>query len=93
MLVMARINADVGRLGEAEEWYRRGLGQASNLSMRPLVAHFHAGLGHLHLKTENHEEARSELVAAIELYRSMDMDFWLPEAESALAKITDSAKS
>jgi len=92
-LVMARINADAGRLGEAEEWYRRALKQASNLSMRPLVAHCHKGLGHLYLKTENSDEARSELAAAIELYRSMDMSFWLPRAESALAEISDSAQS
>jgi class 3 adenylate cyclase/tetratricopeptide (TPR) repeat protein len=87
MLVMARTNADAGRLGEAEEWYRRALEQASNLSMRPLVAHCHEGLGLLYLKTENNEQARPELAAAIDLYRSMGMSYWLPQAESALANI------
>jgi len=84
---MARTNADAGRLGEAEEWYRRALEQASTLSMRPLLAHCHEGLGHLYLKTENNEQARPELAAAIDLYRSMGMSYWLPQAESALAKI------
>jgi tetratricopeptide (TPR) repeat protein len=93
MLVMGKIKAEAGRLGEAEEWYRRALEHASNLLMRPLVAHCHKGLGHLCLKSEKNEEARSELQAAIELYHSMDMGFWIPEAESALAKITGQTES
>ena len=91
MHVMAGINADAGRLEEAKQWYRRAFQQASSLSMRPLVAHCHKGLGDLHIKTESSEEARPELVAAIELYRSMDMNLWLLQAESTLAGITKSA--
>jgi tetratricopeptide (TPR) repeat protein len=88
MLVMAGIYADAGLLEETMQWYRRALQQASNLSMRPLVAHCHKGLGQLHLKRGHSEEARSELAAAIELYRSMDMSFWLPQVESSLAEMT-----
>jgi hypothetical protein len=33
------------------------------------------------------EHARAELSATIELYRAMDMTFWLPQAEAALAKV------
>jgi class 3 adenylate cyclase/tetratricopeptide (TPR) repeat protein len=44
MLVMAGINDAAERLEEAKQWYRRALQQASNLSMRPLVAHCHKGL-------------------------------------------------
>ena len=32
------------------------------------------------------EQARTALSAAVELYRAMDMTFWLPEVEAALAK-------
>jgi tetratricopeptide (TPR) repeat protein len=88
---MGKIKAEDGRSEEAEEWYQRALQHASNLLMRPLVAHCHKGLGHLYLKSEKNEEARSELQAAIELHRSMDMGFWVPEAESALAKTAGSA--
>jgi class 3 adenylate cyclase/tetratricopeptide (TPR) repeat protein len=91
MFVMAGINAEAGRLQEAKQWYRRAFQQASSLSMRPLVAHCHKGLGDLHIKTESSEEARPELAAAIELYRSMDMNLWLLQAEFALAGITKSA--
>jgi hypothetical protein len=34
------------------------------------------------------EQARSELSAAIDLYRAMAMTFWLPETEAALAQVT-----
>jgi tetratricopeptide (TPR) repeat protein len=91
MLVMGKIKAEAGRSEEAEEWYRRALQHSSNLLMRPLAAHCHEGLGHLYLKSGKNEEARSELVAAIELYRIMDMAFWLPKAESALAEVSGSA--
>ncbi len=87
MLVMAGIHADAGRLEEATQWYRRALQQASNLSMRPLVAHCHLGLGQLYLGNGRIEEARTEIEAAVDLYRSMDMSFWLPQAETALAEI------
>jgi hypothetical protein len=33
------------------------------------------------------EEVRHELSAAITLYRAMDMTFWLPQAEVALAQV------
>jgi hypothetical protein len=54
--------------------------------MRPLQAHCHRCLGGLYLKSGRLGEARAELSAAIELYRAMEMTFWLPEAESALAE-------
>jgi hypothetical protein len=41
--------------------------------------------GHLHI--ENTTQARIALVTAIELYQSMEMMFWLPEAEAALAQV------
>jgi hypothetical protein len=53
--------------------------------MRPLQAHCHFGLGSLHRKAGRLEEARAELAAAVELYRSMRMTLWLPQAEAELA--------
>jgi hypothetical protein len=55
--------------------------------MRPLVAHCHLGLGTLYAKTGQPAQARPELTAAIALYRAMDMTFWLPQAEAALAQV------
>jgi Flp pilus assembly protein TadD len=55
--------------------------------MRPLVAHCHLGLGKLYARIGRRAEARTDLSAAIELYRAMEMTFWLPQAEAALAKV------
>ena len=51
-----------------------------------MQAHCHHGLGTLYLKLGRPEQARIELTTAIELYRAMDMTFWLPQAEAALAQ-------
>ena len=37
--------------------------------------------------TGQQEQAGAELSAAITLYRAMDMTFWLPQAEAALAQV------
>jgi tetratricopeptide (TPR) repeat protein len=70
----------------AEAYYRQALTLAEELGMRPLMAHCHLGLGTLYLKKGLREQAHVELVTAIELYRAMDMTFWLPQAEAALAQ-------
>ena len=54
--------------------------------MCPLQAHCHLGLGVLYLKLGRLEQARIELTTAIELCHAMDMTFWLPRVEAALAQ-------
>ena len=44
-------------------------------------------LAWLYAKVEQREQARAELSTAIELYRTMEMTFWLPQAEAALAQV------
>jgi tetratricopeptide (TPR) repeat protein len=63
---------------EAEDYYRQALALAVELGMRPLQAHCHRGLGTLLAEIGQAECAHSELAAAIEMYQSMDMTFWLP---------------
>jgi hypothetical protein len=55
--------------------------------MRPLQAHCHRGLGTLYATLGQQEQARTELSAAIVLYRAMDTTFWLPQTEAALAQV------
>jgi hypothetical protein len=57
--------------------------------MRPLVAHCHLGLGRLYAQTSRGEQARTALSTAIDLYRAMDMTFWLPQAEATLARVEE----
>jgi tetratricopeptide (TPR) repeat protein len=67
----------------AEASYREALALADKLGMRPLQAHCHRGLGMLHGTLGQQEEAHRELSTAIVMYRTMDMTFWLPQAEAA----------
>jgi class 3 adenylate cyclase/very-short-patch-repair endonuclease/tetratricopeptide (TPR) repeat protein len=70
----------------AEASYCEALALADELGMRPLVAHCHHGLGMLYHKIGRFPEAHAELGTAIELYRPMEMAFWLARAEAELAK-------
>jgi tetratricopeptide (TPR) repeat protein len=73
---------------QAEAHYRQALALAEELGMRPLQAHCRRGLGTLYATVGQQEQARTELSAAIGLYRAMDMTFWLPQTEAALAQVT-----
>jgi class 3 adenylate cyclase/tetratricopeptide (TPR) repeat protein len=74
-------------VAEADARYRQALALANELGMRPLQAHCHRGLGTLYASVGQQEQARTELSTAIEMYQSMAMTFWLPQAEAALAQV------
>jgi class 3 adenylate cyclase len=72
---------------EAAAHYLQALALAEGLGMRRLTAHCHLGLGILYQRVGKREPARAVLSTAIELLRAMEMTFWLPRAEAALAKV------
>jgi tetratricopeptide (TPR) repeat protein len=72
---------------QAEAYYQQALALAEELGMRPLQAHCHRGLGMLYAQTGQQEQAHAALTTAIALYRDMEMTFWLPQAEEALAQV------
>jgi tetratricopeptide (TPR) repeat protein len=80
--------ADPPEVAQSEARYREALTLAEALGMRPLQAHCHHGLGTLYTKIGQREPARAALTAAIDLYRAMEMTFWLPQAEAALAQMS-----
>ena len=82
--LLGEIAAHSGRPGvsEARARYREALALAEELGMRPLVAHCNVGLGKLHRRTGDREQAEEYLTAGITMYRDMDMRFWLEEAEA-----------
>jgi tetratricopeptide (TPR) repeat protein len=88
-----RLLGDIAARGDPPEhepaavYYFQALALANELGMRPLVAHCHHGLGTLYAKHGQREHARAELSAAIDLYRAMDMTFWLPQAEATLVQV------
>jgi tetratricopeptide (TPR) repeat protein len=79
--------ADPLEVLESEARYREALALAEELGMRPLQAHCHHGLGTLYAKGGQREQARAALATAIDLYRTMEMTFWLPQAEVVLAQV------
>jgi tetratricopeptide (TPR) repeat protein len=87
--VMAKIQSNCGTelMERAVESYHQAMDQAKELSMRPLLAHCHLGLGQLFRATGRIKEAQTPIQAAVDLYRSMGMNFWLPQAEAALGQI------
>jgi predicted ATPase len=74
---------------QAGDYYHQALTLAEELGMRPLVAHCHLGLGKLYVTIGRRTEARAALTTAVELYRAMEMTFWLPQAEAALVQMEE----
>jgi tetratricopeptide (TPR) repeat protein len=74
-------------IDQATAHYRQALALAEELGMRPLQAHCHRGLGMLYATVGRREQARTALSTAIEMYQVMEMTFWLPETEAALAQV------
>ena len=87
LLGVVYAHADPADATQAEAHYQQALALAEELGMRPFLAHCNRGLGTLYAATGQREQARTELATAIELYRAMDMTFWLPQAEAALAQV------
>ena len=67
--------------------YQQAIALAEEAGMRPLQAHCQRGLGTLYGQTGRGAQARAALATAIALYRDMEMTFWLPQAEAALAQV------
>ncbi len=78
---------DPSNVTQVQTHYQESLALANDLHMRPLQAHCHRSLGILHHHTGQAEQARVELATAIEMYRAMEMTFWLPETEAALTEV------
>jgi tetratricopeptide (TPR) repeat protein len=74
-------------IDQAAAHYHQALALAEELGMRPLPAHCHRGLGRLYAATGQWELARAELSTAIEMYKAMEMTFWLLETEAALVQM------
>jgi tetratricopeptide (TPR) repeat protein len=74
-------------IAQAEAHYQQALALSEELGMRPLQAHCQRGLGTLYVRTGQAEQARAALCAAVALYRAIEMTFWLPQTEAALAQV------
>jgi hypothetical protein len=56
------------------------LALAEPRGMRPQVAHCHLGLGKLHRRRGDRQQAEEHLATAMAMYREMGMAYWLEQA-------------
>jgi tetratricopeptide (TPR) repeat protein len=71
----------------ADARYREAIRLATELGMRPLVAHCHLGLGKLYRRTDTREHAQARLTTATNMYREMGMTYWLEQAEAEMGAL------
>jgi class 3 adenylate cyclase/tetratricopeptide (TPR) repeat protein len=72
---------------EASRYWRQSLELATDLGMRPELAHAHLGLARLLRNAGAHEQAREHLTTATPMYREMGMTYWLEQAEAAMKEL------
>lgn len=92
--LLGKINADRDPpdMEQAEKHYRQAMNLAEELGMRPLVGLCHLGLGTLYRRASNDRDAKTHLTQAVELFREMDMPFWLKQAEGERANTKQSTR-
>jgi hypothetical protein len=81
---LARDPLDVDK---AAGCYRQALVQATELGMRPLVAHCHVGLAELYRHTGKRRQAEEHFTTATTMYGEMGMTYWLERAERDRSKL------
>ena len=68
--------------------YHEAADLATELGMRPLVAHCHLGLGKLHRRMgKRQQKAQAHVTTATMMYREMGMTYWLEQAETELERL------
>jgi tetratricopeptide (TPR) repeat protein len=80
-------HADHPDAAAAEAHYGAALALASELGMRPLVAHCQLGLGRVYRRKGKREQAREHLATATTMYREMGMTYWLEQAEAEMREL------
>jgi DNA-binding SARP family transcriptional activator len=68
----------------AAAFHREALALAADLEMSPLRAHCHLALGRCYRRTGRRREALTQLSTAADLFRSMEMPYWLPRCQTEL---------
>jgi len=84
---LAARRGDLADVRAGETHYHRALALATELQMRPLVAHCQLGLGTLHRRAGRREEAHESLTVSATMYREMQMQTWRGHAEMEMRKL------
>jgi len=76
--------ASSSSIAEPYAHFAGALSLAEELSMRPLVAHCHAGLAKLYRRTDKRIESDEHLNTATSMYRDMGMRYWLEKLDDEM---------
>jgi class 3 adenylate cyclase/tetratricopeptide (TPR) repeat protein len=75
------------RYDDAYALYQAALALATELEMRPLVAHCHVGLANVLQRLEEGPEGQNHFAIATAMYREMGMTYWLEKAETETTQL------
>ena len=90
---MLRVLGDIHSAGDApdfavaETWYKRAIGLAAELGLRPVLARCHLHLGAMYATAGNRAPALEHLEQARESLEELEMRFWREKADAALARL------
>jgi tetratricopeptide (TPR) repeat protein len=79
--------ADPPDVKVSEDYYRQALALAEELGMRPLIGHYHVGLGKLYRRSGDLQLAKKHLNDGVVMMREMEMGLWLEKAEAELKEL------
>src|SRR5262249_26972109 len=82
MLGEISLQESLGEAHDTAERFTQALALAEQLGMRPLIAHCHLGIGKLHPRAGQREQAQEHLTTAATMYREMGMTYWLERVEA-----------
>jgi len=71
----------------AETRYRESIRSATELGMRPLIAHSYASLARLYRGSGQRAESSAHFHTATTMYRDMGMTYWLEKAEAEMREL------
>jgi class 3 adenylate cyclase/tetratricopeptide (TPR) repeat protein len=86
-LEASALSATANGAEDAEGYFREALALAEPRGMRPQVALCHFGLGKLHRRRGDREQAQEHLTTAMAMYREMGMTYWPERAEAELRQL------
>ena len=87
LLGEASLRREIPAVETAEDAYRRAIGLADDLGMRPLVGRCHFGLAELYRAMNKREAAVEHLSAATIIFREIGMQFWVDKSAVARREI------
>jgi len=79
-------HGSAGGIDQAAEHYEYARALATELEMRPLVAHCHLGVGKVFHRAGKQQDAHEHFTTATTMYREMGMTYWLEKTDAEMRK-------